>query len=434
MSRIFKILLGLVVAGLLTAGLAGLALQRWLASADFRERAQAAAQQALGVPVTFAAMSVTLWPLPAVTLDDVAVKTLPPLTVGRVQARPAWGPLLAGRLEVATLVVRDAQLPQKGVEALLDALQKRERKVPAAAGLPGQKAQNSGALPRRMLLQQLTWIDKAGHRSTVDARARMDDDGLPGDVDLHVVRGRLEGSRVNLRRANSGARDWGLEMAIGGGTVRGSVTLAQLEGGPDLMLRGKLDTSGVEVAALAAPASGAQAPLSGKLEASTTLQARAAHAGDLLAVLQTQTRFTVRDAVLHGIDLAKAVRTVGLSRGGVTRLDTLAGQVTTQGRAIQLTQLVASSGALTASGNVSVSPQRELSGRIAVDLAARAVGHAVGVPLVVGGTLDAPEVTLTRGALLGAALGTAVLPGVGTGAGAKLGDRLGQGLKGLLGR
>ena len=58
----------------------------------------------------------------------------------------------------------------------------------------------------------------------------------------------------------------------------------------------------------------------------------------------------------------------------------------------------------------------------------------VGVPLVVGGTLDAPEVNLTRAALVGAAIGTAVLPGVGTGAGASLGDKVGEKLKGLFGR
>jgi hypothetical protein len=155
--------------------------------------------------------------------------------------------------------------------------------------------------------------------------------------------------------------------------------------------------------------------------------------------LQTQTRFTVKDAVLHGLDLVKAVQTIGLNRGGQTRLDTLAGQVHSQGRAAQLNNLVASSGVLSATGDVAVSPAKALSGRISVNLSAgskigSALGGAVGVPLVVGGTLDAPEVTLTRGALLGAAIGTAVMPGVGTGAGVRLGDQLGEGLKKLFGK
>jgi len=156
--------------------------------------------------------------------------------------------------------------------------------------------------------------------------------------------------------------------------------------------------------------------------------------GALADALHSQTRFTVHNAVVHGIDLAQAVKSVGLSRGGETRLDTLAGNVATQGRAVQLTNLVATSGLLSANGNVAIAPNRSLSGRITVDLAAAAAGGALGVPLAVGGTLDSPSVTLTRGALLGAAVGTVLAPGVGTAAGAKLGDRLGEGLRGLFGK
>jgi hypothetical protein len=71
---------------------------------------------------------------------------------------------------------------------------------------------------------------------------------------------------------------------------------------------------------------------------------------------------------------------------------------------------------------------------VTVDLASAAAGGTLGVPLVVGGTLDSPSVTLSRGALLGAAIGTAIAPGVGTGGGAKVGDKLGESLKGLFGK
>ncbi len=106
----------------------------------------------------------------------------------------------------------------------------------------------------------------------------------------------------------------------------------------------------------------------------------------------------------------------------------------TRGQSIRLSQLAASSGALSATGDVTVAPNRSLSGRVTVNLAEKVVGKAVGVPLVVGGTLDAPTVTLTRGAMLGAAIGTLVMPGVGTGAGASFGDAIGDKLKGLFGK
>jgi hypothetical protein len=59
---------------------------------------------------------------------------------------------------------------------------------------------------------------------------------------------------------------------------------------------------------------------------------------------------------------------------------------------------------------------------------------ALGVPLVVGGTVDEPSVTLTRGAMVGAALGTLVVPGAGTAAGASTGDKIGESLRGLFGK
>jgi hypothetical protein len=194
------------------------------------------------------------------------------------------------------------------------------------------------------------------------------------------------------------------------------------------VLTGQLNTENVEVSALTAPSK----PLTGKLQAQTTLRSEFREPGQVVDVLTTQTRFTVRDAIVQGIDLQKAVQTVGLSRGGLTNLDTLAGQVATQGKAVQLTNLVATSGALSATGNVAIAPSKALSGRVNVDLAS--TKGALGVPLVVGGTIDEPSVTLTRGAMVGAALGTLVAPGAGTAAGASTGDKIGESLRGLFGK
>ena len=226
-----------------------------------------------------------------------------------------------------------------------------------------------------------------------------------------------------------------LKAQLGGGTVQGPIAITPpTDEAKDrsVLLKGTVRTAGVEVSALTAPAK----TLSGRLQADTALAARfppRASADDLIRALRTDTRFTVTDAVLHGVDLAKAVSTVGLSRGGETALDTLSGQVATRGKAIQLSDLQAKSGVLAATGEVAVSPARALSGRVRVDMTRGATGGVTGVPLVVGGTLDEPRVALSRSALLGAAIGTAVLPGVGTGAGANIGDRIGEGLKGLFG-
>jgi len=164
------------------------------------------------------------------------------------------------------------------------------------------------------------------------------------------------------------------------------------------------------------------------------VQANLRELGAVMDSLHSQTKFTVHSAVLHGIDLEKAVKTVGINRSGETHLDTLAGQLETHGRAADLHNLVASSGALSATGNISMSADKKLGGGVNVNLAEKVAGTALGVPLVVGGTLDSPSVTLSRGALAGAAIGTLIAPGVGTGAGAAAGGKLGDALKGLFGK
>ncbi|WP_253261946.1 hypothetical protein [Ramlibacter montanisoli] len=214
---------------------------------------------------------------------------------------------------------------------------------------------------------------------------------------------------------------------VGGGRIAGRLQLRPGKPAGAQVLTGNLNTDNVEVSALTAPSK----PLTGKLQAQTSLRADFREIGQLADVLTTQTKFTVRDALVQGIDLQKAVQSAGMSRGGITQLDTLAGQVATQGKAVQLTNLVATSGALSANGNVSISPAKALSGRVVVDLSRQS--GAIGVPLAVSGTVDEPSVMLTRGAMVGAALGTLVAPGAGTAAGVTAGDKIGESLKGLFG-
>lgn len=405
---------------LLLIGVA-MALQGWLRTDDFRQRVEREGSAALGVPLKLGRLSVDLWPLPAVAAEDVRIQTKPPLTLGRVEARPVWAGLLAGELQIATLMVRQAVLPQTAINALAAAaLQKRPK---AATPAPARKP--AMVIPRRAVLDDVTWIDEKGQRMTVDAEAELGADGLLDTAALKVLQGRFAGAKAHVKRDADG--QWPLRIDIGGGRVAGKLQLKPAAAGAQV-LSGQLNTENVEVSALTAPSR----TLTGKLQAQTTLRSEFRDLGQLTDLLTSQTRFTVQDAVIQGIDLAKAVETVGLSRGGLTRLDTLAGQVDTQGKAVHVTHLVATSGALAANGNVSMAANRSLSGRIAVDL--KTSKGAVAVPLAVGGTIDDPSVMLTRGALLGAAIGTVIAPGVGTGAGAASGDRIGEKLKGLFGR
>jgi hypothetical protein len=302
------------------------------------------------------------------------------------------------------------------------------QKKPAAKPKAKPAASSSGSamdlLPRRMVFDDITWVDEKGQRMTADAEADLGRDGLLDEASFKLVQGRLAGTHGKIHREGA---DWPLRIDIGGGSIVGRLQLRPGKGGSQV-LSGNLTTQNVEVSALTAPSK----PLTGKLEAQTTLRSEFREPGQLADAMNTQTRFTVRDGLVQGIDLAKAVQTVGLSRGGITRIDTLTGQVATQGKVVHLTNLVATSGALSATGNVSISAAKALSGVVNVDIS-RTKG-TLGVPLDVGGTVDEPSVMLTRGAMVGAALGTLVAPGPGTAAGAGAGGKLGESLRGLFGR
>lgn len=427
MTKVLKWLAVVVVGGVLLLVAVAMALQHWLRTDDFRDRVQRQASAALGVPVKLGRLSIDLWPLPAVAAEDVQVLTRPaPLTVGRVEARPVYSALLGGRLQIATFVVRKAVLPQTGIAALGAVMQKHEKaaRAPAKPASAGNGKGSLDLLPRRAVFDDITWIDEKGMRMTADADADLGSDGLPDQASFKIVQGRLAGTQGHIAREADG---WPVRIDIGGGRIAGKLKLQPGRAGASV-LSGQLATDNVEVSALTAPSK----PLTGKLQAQTTLRAEFREPGQISDVLVTQTRFTVRDALVAGIDLQKAVETVGLSRGGITRLDTLAGQVATQGKAVHLTNLVATSGALSATGNVSISPAKALSGRVNVDLS-RTAG-TVGVPLEVSGTVDEPSVMLTRGAMVGAAVGTLIAPGAGTAVGAGAGSKLGDSLRSLFGK
>ena len=413
---------------LLLAGVA-VALQHWVRTDDFRVRVEQQASAALGVPLRLGRLSVDLWPLPAVAADDVMLQTRPALTVGRVEARPVWSGLFAQRLEIATLVVRKAVLPQAGIAALGTAMQKREKAAPARRQAPPPSASREGpsvvAFPRRAVLDDITWVDEKGQRLTVHAEADLGSDGLLDRASFRILQGRFAGTQGAIERQGE---QWPLRVDIGGGRIVGKLQLGVGKSPGVQVLHGQFNTDNVEVSALTAPSKA----LTGKLQAQTSLRSEFREFGRVADAMNTQTRFTVRDALVDGIDLQKAVQTVGLSRGGSTRLDTLAGQVNTQGKAVHLSNLVATSGSLSASGNVSIAASKALSGRVNVDLAS--TRGALGVPLVVGGTLDEPSVMLTRGAMVGAAVGTLIVPGAGTAAGATAGDKIGETLRGFFGK
>ncbi len=216
MAKVLKGLAVLLAGSALILVAVAVALQHWLHSDDFRGRVEREGSAALGAPLKFGHLSIDLWPLPAVAADDVVVQTHPVVSIGRVEARPVWAGLLAGRLQIATLVVRKAVLPQTAIAALGTAMQKKAKADPAQARPSRDTAGTPLVLPRRALFEDITWIDDKGQRITVGAEADLADDGLLDKASFKIVHGRLAGTHGKIRREGE---QWPVRIDIGGGQI-----------------------------------------------------------------------------------------------------------------------------------------------------------------------------------------------------------------------
>jgi uncharacterized protein involved in outer membrane biogenesis len=263
------------------------------------------------------------------------------------------------------------------------------------------------------------WIDRRGITLAYDGDVVFDTGWRPRQARIERA-GASPPARLRLDR-EAGQDRWRTRIEVGGGTWNG-VTRFELLPDDTMRVSAELEPRQVDIEGLV-HAFGRRTAVAGKFSGQTTLVAQAGELGALIRSLHTRTTFSVKPATLTRLDLAKAVTTAGISRGGTTPLDELTGTLDTQGGedgiVMRYTGLKARSGLLTASGNLKLF-NRKLDGEVAVDL----VDGVVGVPLKVGGSMSDPEVSLTGGALAGAAVGTAVLPGVGTAIGARVGQQV----------
>jgi uncharacterized protein involved in outer membrane biogenesis len=365
-----------------------------------------------GVGLTIGRLHWTLWPSPRIVVEDVATAQDEPIRARRLAATMSWRAVLAREVRIDRIEADGVAVPRESTVAF------------RGKGGAGVETSTGGWKLADTPLAQLrftdaTWVDRRGIALTYDGSADFDPRWRPRTVEL----ARRDASPpARLRADREGDQDrWRLQVELADGTAHGAASLKTAEDGT-ASFDGQLAPRGIDVERLVR-SFGRSAPVSGKVSGETEFDTHGSTPSDLVHNLHTRTRFTVEPAALTKFDLAKAVKTAGTSRGGRTPLDQLTGTLDTQasadGTRLTYTGLKARSGILTATGSARIF-NRKLEGEAAVDI----VDGVVGVPLRLGGTLDAPELSLTGGALAGAAVGTAVLPGVGTAIGARIGQQI----------
>ncbi|MDQ0045597.1 hypothetical protein [Variovorax boronicumulans] len=377
-------------------------------------------EKRFGVGLKVGSAHWALLPTPMLVLSDIATDQPRPITLRRVTAQLKLTELLHRVIAVDELEIESLVLPRESVRAFRGKGPKPHEGGNVIA-LPAPWA--LAPIPLEQLRwRDVVWIDRRDIALAYDGEVAFDPRWRPRQARIERA-GATPPARLRLDR-EAGQDRWRTRIDVGGGTWNG-VALFEMPAGGKLRVSAELDPRQVDIEGLV-QAFGRRTSVAGKVNGHSTLVAEADEANELGALIRsmhTRTTFSVRPATLTKVDIAKAVTTAGISRGGTTPLDELTGTLDTQGTengiVMRYTNLKARSGVLTASGNLQLF-NRKMEGDLAVDL----VDGVVGVPLKIGGSVSDPEVSLTGGALAGAAVGSAVLPGVGTAIGARVGQQV----------
>lgn len=406
---------------------------------DYIPRIEQEASARLGQPVRIERMRLAALPWPHVTVEGIRMGRSGELTLEQLKLTPALLSLLQATRVISSVEIESLTVTRKAIDMILA--------VAATAGAEPSKPQ--AVRVERIRLENVVLRLEKMDFGPFDARLNLDATGKPGDISITTRDGKLKATITPDKSSyliDVSAKAWTLpagpallfdELQIRGvatqkdarldqvsarlygGTVLGKINLGWQKG---LRIDGRLDIGELElrqVASLLSPGS----RISGRLSAKPVFSAAAPAADKLAKALRLETDFRVRDGVLHGVDIQQAATQMAkkAATGGETRFEQLSGHLLVSQGSRHLSQLQIASGALAADGAVSISPQKELSGRINAQV--RLAGVGTKVPLNVGGTLDSPLLYPTGATIAGAAVGTAVMgPGFGTSVGAKVGN------------
>ena len=412
--------LTLAAASLVVLFGAGAAFVAWKLPSDDQLAARLMQEfdERTGVGLKIGRLHWTLFPSPRIVVEEVATVQDEPIRARRLTATMPWRAVFAKEIRIDSVEADGVAVPRESTIAF--------RGKGGAGVTESTGSWKLADTPLAHLrVTDATWVDRRDIALSYDGSVDFDPNWRPRTAELSrrdaspPARLRLE--RENSKNSESAEDRWRTQIEVAGGTANGTATLKVADDGK-LSFTAQLMPRNLDVELLV-KSFGRSAPVSGKLDGETEIDTRGEGVSELTRNLHTRTRFTVSPAALIKFDLAKAVKTAGISRGGRTPLDQFTGTLDTQatGDGTQMTysDLKARSGLLTATGSARIL-NRKLDGEAAVDI----VDGVVGVPLKLGGTLDAPELSLTGGALAGATVGTAVLPGVGTAIGARIGQQL----------
>jgi hypothetical protein len=357
-----------------------------------------AAQAWLGQPVKIGSVNLSLLPLPQLKFEKVVVGRDPQMRVAVIKASPEIGSLLEDRVSLRSLALDNVTLPKEFLAVLLQDKGGRRALGVQSITAKGLKIDAQG-LELPPLEVEVSLSPDGGVKSASFSNSASQ---LLVNLEPRGGRAAIEISASTLPLAIG--VDFGLTDFQAKGTVTGSeLALSSVEGhafGGRLLgnvrlrwsggwsLDGELSARQMEAAKIAAPLLGA-----GTLQGRGAFSMRGLLPERMVLNSQIEGNFTVQKGTVSNVDMTRLLQGSG-SGGGTTPFTELSGNFSADPNRLLVRQIKLAAGLLSGAGQLDMDSQKNLSGRIQIELRAQSVQART--TLGVGGTLTNPQFRRTN--------------------------------------
>ena len=352
-----------------------------------------AAQAWLGEPVKIGTVNLTLLPIPQLKFERVVIGKEHAMRAAVIKATPVISSLLADRISLKGFEVEGATFPREFLPALLQNKGRRgpfgvqhivakglkidipELNLPALevdAILSPDGALRSVAISnaeRKLSVK----LQPQGERAAIEISA--DTFPLPIGVDPGLSEFLAKGTVTRGELALSEA-----EARAFGGRLLGTVRLRWSSG---WSMEGDITVRQMEAGKIAAP-----------LLAGGTLQGKGVYSMKgllperLILNAQLEGNFTIQKGSVTNVDMTRLLQSSS-SGGGTTLFSEMSGGVSADANRILVRQIRMAAGLLNGTGQGEMDAQKNLSGRMQIELRARSVQARA--TLAISGTLQNPQ-------------------------------------------
>jgi hypothetical protein len=351
-----------------------------------------AAQAWLDVPVKIGSVNITFLPLPQLKFQRIVIGRDPQLKIGVIRASPELASLLEDRIPLRSLELENATIPKEFLAAALQGKPGRRslgiQRITAKGfkldapevGLPlldleavlfdGAVTSVSLSSADRQLQAKL---DVKGGRALIEISANTLP--LPIGMDLGFSDFQAKGTLTRNELVLSSA-----EARAFGGRVLGNARLRWTNG---WSLDGEISARQMDAAKIAAPLLGG-----GTVQGKGAYSMKGLLPERMVLNSQFEGSFTIQKGSISNVDMTRLLQGSG-SGGGTTPFSEMSGSVSVDPNRLLVRNIRLAAGLLNGVGQLEMDPQKNLSGRMQIDLRAQSVQARATVG--VAGTLMNPQ-------------------------------------------